>query len=91
MGAWPVASRDMCVCVCVCVRARARTPQAGCGPDLRVPACRVVKVGSLEWYYRHVRARFKHFGSAQVAQSLCGRLQGAGKEWASSLGIRFGA
>ena len=50
-----------------------------------------MKVGSLEWYYRHVRARFKHFGSAQVAQSLFGRLRGAGKEWASSLGIRFGA
>nr|XP_020724537.1 melanophilin isoform X4 [Odocoileus virginianus texanus] len=39
---------------------------------------RVVKVGSLEWYYGHVRARFKRFGSAQVARSLCGRLQGAG-------------
>nr|XP_020724536.1 melanophilin isoform X3 [Odocoileus virginianus texanus] len=38
---------------------------------------RVVKVGSLEWYYGHVRARFKRFGSAQVARSLCGRLQGA--------------
>ncbi|CAI9152578.1 unnamed protein product [Rangifer tarandus platyrhynchus] len=39
---------------------------------------RVVKVGSLEWYYGHVRARFKRFGSAQVARSLCGRLRGAG-------------
>ncbi|XP_060978536.1 melanophilin isoform X2 [Dama dama] len=39
---------------------------------------RVVKVGSLEWYYGHVRARFKRFGSAQVARSLCGRLWGAG-------------
>ncbi|XP_065786807.1 melanophilin isoform X3 [Muntiacus reevesi] len=38
---------------------------------------RVVKVGSLEWYYGHVRARFKRFGSAQVARSLCGRLWGA--------------
>ncbi|OWK04867.1 hypothetical protein Celaphus_00002807 [Cervus elaphus hippelaphus] len=37
----------------------------------------VVKVGSLEWYYGHVRARFKRFGSAQVARSLCGRLWGA--------------
>ncbi|XP_025144992.3 melanophilin isoform X2 [Bubalus bubalis] len=39
---------------------------------------RVVKMGSLEWYYSHVRARFKRFGSAQVVRSLCGRLQGAG-------------
>uniref|UniRef100_A0A8C6CY59 Melanophilin n=1 Tax=Moschus moschiferus TaxID=68415 RepID=A0A8C6CY59_MOSMO len=39
---------------------------------------RVVKKGSLEWYYRHVRARFKRFGSAQVVRSLCGRLRGAG-------------
>uniref|UniRef100_A0AAA9TFX5 Melanophilin n=2 Tax=Bos TaxID=9903 RepID=A0AAA9TFX5_BOVIN len=39
---------------------------------------RVMKMGSLEWYYSHVRARFKHFGSAQVVRSLCGRLQGAG-------------
>uniref|UniRef100_A0A4W2GIV7 Melanophilin n=1 Tax=Bos indicus x Bos taurus TaxID=30522 RepID=A0A4W2GIV7_BOBOX len=39
---------------------------------------RVVKMGSLEWYYSHVRARFKSFGSAQVVRSLCGRLQGAG-------------
>lgn len=46
-----------------------------------------MKMGSLEWYYSHVRARFKRFGSAQVVRSLCGRLQGAGKEWASSLGV----
>ncbi|XP_005411288.1 PREDICTED: melanophilin isoform X2 [Chinchilla lanigera] len=39
---------------------------------------RVVKIGSLEWYYEHVRARFKRFGSAKVVQSLCGRLQGGG-------------
>ncbi|XP_026973128.1 melanophilin isoform X2 [Sagmatias obliquidens] len=39
---------------------------------------RLVKRGSLEWYYRHVRARFQHSGGAQVAWSLCGRLQGAG-------------
>ncbi|XP_046499271.1 melanophilin isoform X5 [Equus quagga] len=37
---------------------------------------RVVKIGSLEWYYGHVRARFKRFGSAKVIRSLCGRLQG---------------
>ncbi|XP_068959250.1 melanophilin isoform X2 [Petaurus breviceps papuanus] len=35
---------------------------------------RVVKTGSLDWYYEHVRARFKHFGSAKVMRSLCGRL-----------------
>ncbi|XP_027253334.1 melanophilin isoform X2 [Cricetulus griseus] len=39
---------------------------------------RVVKIGSLEWYYQHVRARFKRFGSAKVIRSLCGRLQGGG-------------
>ncbi|KAM5228680.1 melanophilin [Ctenodactylus gundi] len=37
---------------------------------------RVVKIGSLEWYYEHVKARFKRFGSAKVIRSLCGRLQG---------------
>ncbi|XP_062971757.1 melanophilin isoform X3 [Cynocephalus volans] len=40
---------------------------------------RVVKVGSLEWYHEHVRARFKRFGSAKVIRSLCGRLQGGGR------------
>ncbi|KAM8789025.1 melanophilin [Rhynchonycteris naso] len=39
---------------------------------------RVVKRGSLEWYYEHVRARFKRFGSAKVIRSLCGRLPGRG-------------
>ncbi|EPY86125.1 melanophilin [Camelus ferus] len=39
---------------------------------------RVVKISSLEWYHAHVRARFKHFGSAQVVQSLCERLRGGG-------------
>ncbi|XP_036175464.1 melanophilin isoform X1 [Myotis myotis] len=39
---------------------------------------RVVKMGSLEWYYGHVRARFKRFGSAKVIRSLCGRLPGGG-------------
>ena len=38
-----------------------------------------MKIGSLEWYYQHVRARFKRFGSAKVIRSLCGRLQGGGK------------
>ncbi|XP_003798314.1 melanophilin [Otolemur garnettii] len=44
---------------------------------------RVVKVGSLEWYYEVVRARFKHFGSAKVVRSLHGRLQGGGEPEAS--------
>nr|XP_051694132.1 melanophilin isoform X2 [Oryctolagus cuniculus] len=39
---------------------------------------RVVKMGSLEWYYEHVRARFKRFGSAKVIRSLYGRLQQGG-------------
>ncbi|XP_036925095.1 melanophilin isoform X2 [Sturnira hondurensis] len=45
------------------------------------PPChlaRVVERGSLEWYYGHVRARFKRFGSAKVVRSLCARLPGAG-------------
>uniref|UniRef100_A0A674IT39 RabBD domain-containing protein n=1 Tax=Terrapene triunguis TaxID=2587831 RepID=A0A674IT39_9SAUR len=36
---------------------------------------RIVKIGSLEWYYEHVRSRFKRFGSAKVMRSLYGRLQ----------------
>ncbi|XP_019483877.1 PREDICTED: melanophilin [Hipposideros armiger] len=39
---------------------------------------RVVKMGSLEWYYGHVKARFKRFGSAKVIRSLCGRLPTGG-------------
>nr|KAF6450678.1 melanophilin [Molossus molossus] len=39
---------------------------------------RVVRMGSLEWYYGHVRARFKRFGSAKVIRSLFGRLPGRG-------------
>ncbi|KAM5324622.1 melanophilin isoform 1-T2 [Glossophaga mutica] len=39
---------------------------------------RVVERGSLEWFYGHVRARFKRFGSAKVVRSLCARLPGAG-------------
>lgn len=50
---------------------------------------RIVKIGSLEWYYEHVRSRFKRFGSAKVLQSLYGRLQPSqglnsaflGEEW----------
>uniref|UniRef100_A0A673TVA9 Melanophilin n=1 Tax=Suricata suricatta TaxID=37032 RepID=A0A673TVA9_SURSU len=39
---------------------------------------RVVKMGSLEWYYGHLKARFKRFGSAKVVRSLCGRLRDGG-------------
>ncbi|XP_054851807.1 melanophilin isoform X2 [Eublepharis macularius] len=35
---------------------------------------RIVKTGSLEWYYEHVRSRFKRFGSAKVMRSLYGRM-----------------
>ena len=85
------ARARVCMCARACVCARVRAPlRARREPELRVPACRVVKMGSLEWYYGHVRARFKRFGSAQVVRSLCGRLQRAGKEWVSSLGVRFG-
>ncbi|KAE8580590.1 hypothetical protein XENTR_v10024479 [Xenopus tropicalis] len=36
---------------------------------------RLVKVGSLDWYYDHVRSRFKRFGSAKVMRSLYMRHQ----------------
>ncbi|XP_021102999.1 melanophilin isoform X9 [Heterocephalus glaber] len=45
---------------------------------------RVVKIGSLEWYHQHVRARFRRFGSAKVVRSLCRRLQGRGAPELSS-------
>ncbi|XP_060088146.1 melanophilin [Heteronotia binoei] len=35
---------------------------------------RIVKTGSLDWYYEHVRSRFKRFGSAKVMRSLYGRM-----------------
>ncbi|XP_077169843.1 melanophilin isoform X6 [Paroedura picta] len=35
---------------------------------------RVAKTGSLEWYYEHVRSRFRRFGSAKVMRSLYGRM-----------------
>ncbi|XP_078407846.1 melanophilin a isoform X4 [Cetorhinus maximus] len=36
---------------------------------------RIVNTGSLDWYYNHVRSRFKNFGSAKVMHSLHKRLQ----------------
>uniref|UniRef100_A0A6I8NYD1 Melanophilin n=1 Tax=Ornithorhynchus anatinus TaxID=9258 RepID=A0A6I8NYD1_ORNAN len=47
---------------------------------------RVLKIGSLEWYYQHVQARFKHFGSAKVLHSLYGRLQHGSKTNSTFLG-----
>ncbi|EOA95997.1 Melanophilin, partial [Anas platyrhynchos] len=47
---------------------------------------RIVKIGSLEWYYEHVRSRFKRFGSAKVLQSLYGRLQPGQRDNSAFLG-----
>ncbi|NXG59027.1 MELPH protein, partial [Hemiprocne comata] len=50
---------------------------------------RIVKVGSLDWYYEHVRSRFKRFGSAKVLQSLHGRMQpGQGVKKSTFLGLQ---
>ncbi|KAM9305636.1 LOW QUALITY PROTEIN: melanophilin [Gastrophryne carolinensis] len=38
-------------------------------------ASRTVKIGSHDWYYDHVRSRFKRFGSAKVMRSLYMRQQ----------------
>ncbi|XP_063789277.1 melanophilin isoform X4 [Pseudophryne corroboree] len=38
-------------------------------------ATRTVKIGSHDWYYDHVRSRFKRFGSAKVMRSLYLRQQ----------------
>ncbi|KAM9123924.1 melanophilin isoform 2-T2 [Pangshura tecta] len=48
---------------------------------------RIVKIGSLEWYYEHVRSRFKRFGSAKVMRSLYGRLQHGQKINPTLLGL----
>uniref|UniRef100_A0A8B9ICR4 Melanophilin n=1 Tax=Anser brachyrhynchus TaxID=132585 RepID=A0A8B9ICR4_9AVES len=48
---------------------------------------RIVKIGSLEWYYEHVRSRFKRFGSAKVLQSLYGRLQPGQRDNSAFLGL----
>lgn len=37
---------------------------------------RVLKIGTLEWYHKIVRARFRRFGSAKVMHSLFKRLSG---------------
>ncbi|NXE76136.1 MELPH protein, partial [Cochlearius cochlearius] len=48
---------------------------------------RIMKIGSLEWYYEHVRSRFKRFGSAKVLQSLYGRLQPGQRVNSAFLGL----
>ncbi|KAJ7344611.1 hypothetical protein JRQ81_000561 [Phrynocephalus forsythii] len=50
---------------------------------------RIARTGSLEWYYEHVRSRFKRFGSAKVMRSLYGRMS-HGKENPSLLGTDRG-
>ncbi|XP_077393082.1 melanophilin isoform X2 [Festucalex cinctus] len=37
---------------------------------------RVLKIGTLEWYHKNLRMRFKRFGSANVMRSLFKRLSG---------------
>ncbi|XP_032069883.1 melanophilin isoform X2 [Thamnophis elegans] len=49
---------------------------------------RIVKTGSLEWYYEHVRTRFKHFGSAKVMRCLYGRMSHGPKTNSTLLGVR---
>ncbi|XP_067844018.1 melanophilin [Heptranchias perlo] len=41
---------------------------------------RIVKTGSLDWFYNHVRSRFKNFGSAKVMHSLHTRFQPGEKQ-----------
>uniref|UniRef100_A0A2H6MW44 RabBD domain-containing protein n=1 Tax=Micrurus carvalhoi TaxID=3147026 RepID=A0A2H6MW44_9SAUR len=48
---------------------------------------RIVKTGSLEWYYEHIRTRFKHFGSAKVMRSLHGRMSHGQKTNFTLLGL----
>uniref|UniRef100_A0A8C5SZV0 RabBD domain-containing protein n=1 Tax=Laticauda laticaudata TaxID=8630 RepID=A0A8C5SZV0_LATLA len=48
---------------------------------------RIVKTGSLEWYYEHVRTRFKRFGSAKVMRSLYGRMSHGQKTNFTLLGL----
>ncbi|XP_063286080.1 melanophilin isoform X3 [Pelobates fuscus] len=50
-------------------------------------ATRMVKIGSLEWYYDHVRSRFKRFGSAKVMRHLYTRLQPDARGGANLTGL----
>ncbi|KAM8934132.1 melanophilin [Pelodytes ibericus] len=51
-------------------------------------ATRMVKIGSLEWYYDHVRSRFKRFGSAKVMRHLYMRLQPESRGGANLPGLQ---
>ncbi|XP_073502781.1 melanophilin isoform X1 [Phyllobates terribilis] len=51
-------------------------------------ASRMVKIGSHEWYYDHVRARFKRFGSAKVLRSLYLRQQTDGRGGPNMTGLQ---
>ncbi|XP_033028151.1 melanophilin isoform X2 [Lacerta agilis] len=48
---------------------------------------RIVKTGSVEWYYEHVKSRFKRFGSAKVMRSLYGRMTHGQKMNPTLLGL----
>ncbi|KAG8559213.1 hypothetical protein GDO81_017267 [Engystomops pustulosus] len=49
---------------------------------------RMVKIGSHEWYYDHVRSKFKRFGSAKVLRSLYLRQQFDGRGGSSLTGLQ---
>ncbi|KAM3917100.1 melanophilin isoform 2-T3 [Leptodactylus fuscus] len=49
---------------------------------------RTVKIGSHEWYYDHVRTRFKRFGSAKVLRSLYLRQLAEGRGGSGMTGIQ---
>ncbi|KAM4024640.1 melanophilin isoform 4-T5 [Anomaloglossus baeobatrachus] len=51
-------------------------------------ASRMVQIGSHEWYYDHVRARFKRFGSAKVLRSLYLRQQSDGRGGPNMTGLQ---
>nr|XP_034995348.1 melanophilin isoform X7 [Zootoca vivipara] len=48
---------------------------------------RIVKTGSVEWYYEHVKSRFKRFGSAKVMRLLYGRMTHGQKMNPALLGL----
>ncbi|XP_075687296.1 melanophilin isoform X2 [Rhinoderma darwinii] len=51
-------------------------------------ASRTVKIGSHEWYYDHVRSRFKRFGSAKVMRSLYLRQHSHGRGGSNMTGLQ---
>lgn len=50
------------------------SPSPRSSPLTPVPY-RVLKTGTLEWYYENLRTRFRNFGSVKVMQSLFKRLR----------------